>query len=1450
MHINDKELMIVSTRGNNQEPFMPAPPTDETRQIIQIELGNVQLNNARNVLIARRRYGDLLVDKFLDRGTIHLRLLEILAPQIQSLQETYSKEAVDQAIRNTPTLWNPRKFMQALKREVHSEALQSLEAEASAIHELREKYGHNTVDQEIGRSLSFPPKVSSKDFLLSLERRLEISADVEISSEPEPTTALILAEDDRMKMVIPVEGDQNKALIAKEKRVAVPIWAIERLITRYGIDSVALMIQITPPIPNAKRYLKKLEGELQARALKKLDLGKLIEQYTKEAVLREIKEIDCYPPVISSSRFMLYLRQRLEYAVEKIANAKKRFGEVLVSKFTEGNQINFQALEAIESDLKALKKQYGAEVIDEVISTIPKPVRSAKHFLKFLDQKLTNAMEWQQTWLKDLEPQYGKELMGLAIPDEKTILTSAEQTALVWQLTNFTENSRSIKSLLGHYDQRAIRSVLKNEKTFRLTAVWAPIDKRAKEFKAQDERIAALSKRYGISAESLFNRSRLLSEGEMASVERKADLLSQEKRLKEEDRDFLASCAQMVGSTIEGIAEHEKFKTMADQVLKQVAEAPNKKRREAFQKNVGIGQGPEDEPLVKRNEILWNRLLSAEKLPLADRIQILRSMIKQMENAQNFAEYVRCNLIQLGYKKEEEINPVIESCFSSYSSGEVQMPKTASILIESVLERSAMSRKIAGYCVPLLHLDDIDGAFKKVDTALLKDAEEAQLDYEKHYHLLERFDVTTRILQRIRSEIRLLVMLSKSPEMGEKLTDSDAALWKLIKDTAEKKEESIPETIQKTLNRYQDELNNKAKEIEMLGSEIAKERTRARELPRIDAIHADGFRMRWLEALAQFAHSWNTNPDQEPDLKRLGDLLKAMKAKLDEMDDQSSSTFKDLMTFYFDALNSYTAALKEYVKDTKKFASIQPAILGLEGQIAALESKYPGVKASSKVEKPAEVPPLYSFFRDFYVVPLGGTDAIFKDGSQYKGKWAVIDLRKIRLKDGKPDEEQRQKIIDQITPQFLEEQLRDKGHYQAISFDFVEDKLTLQKDKEGPIRIFDEDPMVFISQKEKKDAGERQRLLRKSNETRKPDGSTWPKDELGDYARVTKQKEEARWSKPRQITASVDRQIAIQSSRLATKAVLTGESGRLLKNLEHLYEFLGDIQGDDIAKLERSYSQDPIFSDAMGLFVSKASRLKTKVEDRFRIPLLRSDLNPKSKKERDLEKAVMELVTVRKMYKDWMDAIDKFIERAEAEPKKWAENEIKWYVNRLKALRPELEKFVSRMPTVEGIEEEMKKEALACLIVCETTGVSKTLIKTMLEKQMEKRIGESLKALVDLLKTLTLHVWKPQLVDFSATLREKRNTALEKATTDLNIKDEFNRRVVGNFPQCMSKIVMSLKEICKYISENSPLHAEALESVVEAEKQRFITDVLRGQEKTDMVNRFNEKDFPAQFFSH
>ena len=208
------------------------------------------------------------------------------------------------------------------------------------------------------------------------------------------------------------------------------------------------------------------------------------------------------------------------------------------------------------------------------------------------------------------------------------------------------------------------------------------------------------------------------------------------------------------------------------------------------------------------------------------------------------------------------------------------------------------------------------------------------------------------------------------------------------------------------------------------------------------------------------------------------------------------------------------------------------------------------------------------------------------------------------------------------------------------------------------------------------------------------EGERWPKEEHGDYVRVKKEplkKEETEWSKARMMTAAVDREIVIQGSRMLTEAALSGRVDGLVRDSQHLGEFFDAVSGSDIAKMEGSYGEDPIFNSSVHMFKSQTERLAQ--ADRIRAPLMRADLAVAKKRSREME-SLMQMAGVTSFYRAWIVDIIAMQNLAKTNPA--FRERFNWFLSQIKTVLPHIFQFLNRFPEefrqVERIMADITKE--------------------------------------------------------------------------------------------------------------------------------------------------------------
>lgn len=1027
----------------------------------------------------------------------------------------------------------------------------------------------------------------------------------------------------------------------------------------------------------------------------------------------------------------------------------------------------------------------------------------------------------QQTrFFAALQKEFGDEVRFYR-PQRDVLLSEAEKTQIAARL-------RFVDALKKLYDPRAVEAILPKFRAKEITdmGLLAQVGKLHQVLKAQDARIQKWRGDLGINVPLDPNP---LARGTLQKQEEGFALQMLQGAMTGEE---LSRLLQFVGEDrylLPMIAHHPQglVKFFQECAIEVPAGTANPARR------------------IEPDAVLVKRLNAAQHLPLNVRLGIANQILERMDQAKRF-------WTQINTRFQIPAGELADRCYSRYAQGLFYPTETAFREIGALLERQKTGKAIADACQPLLRLGQTDGARHPVDTGLMKDAVSMQLDFDRHLSLREQYDLTASLGSLIETEIGFLeLLLTLDAEQIDTLVSSldprEAGIVKGLQEKAAAQGLSFQEALLATMKEHRELLQSKKEKLHALREKIEDDVEKNRSAPQNDAISPMSYKAQLILALAEAAKSGN---DQ-----KLKELFAAISLEISGLGvhDQGRVRLEllrqQVALAHFRAtddeslVSSLLTALQEEIRALQGQPDSETRVKKLESLIVALTLELQRIQFDHSQER--ELSP---FMQSFHVVPLG--NVVFrrpvynsdteKDELRHPdGKWAVVDLRHV-------PERHRAAIVQLLPPGRIEQILGGKRPYEAVSFDFKDGQLVPRDDKGGAVRIFFEEPKVAFVNHEDRDFGQRSRLIRKSSRTRNEKGERWPKEEYGDYVRVKKEplkKEETEWSKARMMTAAVDRQIVIQGARKMAEAALAGQTAGLVRDSQHLGEFFDAVSGSDIAKMEGSYGEDPIFNNSVHMFKSQTERLAQ--ADRMRAPLMRADLAAQKKRSREME-SLMQMAGVTAFYRAWIVDISAMQDLAKKNPA--FRERFSWFISQIKTVLPHIFQFLNRFPEefrqLERIMAEITKETGR---FPEAAEVARRFGRTPAE--IRALLRGSLAGIEKEFKVMKIAFKDLQVAESSARVQERRTQLLMQLFPNDGQLHAQIGNAVGRILNGLTKVTLALEELLKKnVSELSPLHDEVLEAYAGASEEVFQGELLRSQEKQKIMSQRTEEEAIAHYF--
>lgn len=1068
-----------------------------------------------------------------------------------------------------------------------------------------------------------------------------------------------------------------------------------------------------------------------------------------------------------------------------------------------------------EQTLNEFREIFGAAAVDRILDEAPGKIFSPKEIKDlFVRLRRESPLGEQTRFFNELQRRFGGEARFYK-PERQALLTAARRTEIEARL-KFTQALRVL------YDPRAVEAVLPRFRAKEITdtVFMSQVGKLHYALKAQDERIQKWRTDLGVKVPLDPNP---LTREALQRQEEGTALQTLQAEMAPEDFNRLLELIGTDRYLLPLIANHPQglVKFFEECAI----ETPSRR--------------------IQPDAVLLKRLDAARHLPLNTRLTIANQIFERMEQAKNF-------WTQVNARFQSSADEVIARCFSRYAQGLFPASEAVFGEIGTLVERQKTGKAIAAACQPLLLLDQTDGSNRPVDTDLMKEAVSLQLDFDRHLSLYEQLDLTACVGSLIETEIGFLEFLSTlTPEQRESfvpaLDPKEAGIVKGLQEKAAAQGLSFEDALSTTLNEHRELLAAKREKFFALRDKIKDDVQQNRSSPQNDALSPNSYKAQLILALADFAGSGN---DQK--LKSLfatlgqeiGRLEHQEMAKLRlELFRQQVALEVFRVTENEDLVSGLLTAMQHEIRALQGQPDAEARIGKLEGQISTLTMELQRIQFDLNQER--ELSP---FMSSFHVVPLG--NVVFR-GTVYNadtekdefinpdGKWAVVDLRHV-------PERQRAAIVQLLPPARLADILTGKRPYEAASFDFKDGQLVPRADKGGAVRVFFESPKVAFVNHEDRDFGQRSRLIRKSARTKNERGERWPKEEYGDYVRVKKEplkKEETEWSKARMMTAAVDRQIVIQGARKMAEAALQGQIAPMVRDAQHLGEFYDAVYGSDIAKMEGSYGEDPIFNRAVHMFKTQTERLAQ--ADRIRAPLIRADLAVGKKRSRETE-SLMQMAGVTSFYRSWIIDIIAMQDLAKANPA--FRDRFNWFLSQMKTVTPFIFQFLNRFP-----EEFRQIEKIMADITRETgrfpeaAEVARRFGRTPAE--IRELLRASLEGIQREIKIMKIAFKDLQVAESSARVQERRNQLLlQLFPNDAPLRAQIGN-AIGRILNGLTKVTLALEELLKKnVTELSPLHDEVLEAYAGASEEVFHGELLRSQEKQKIMAQRNEEEAIAHYF--
>ncbi len=744
-------------------------------------------------------------------------------------------------------------------------------------------------------------------------------------------------------------------------------------------------------------------------------------------------------------------------------------------------------------------------------------------------------------------------------------------------------------------------------------------------------------------------------------------------RLGAEKYDFLFQFLKNVQSFIGGIQEDSPEALRAFHEITANHNQFVKVADEAFKQLEGSHQD------IHRHAELWKRLENGV-LNFQDNVGIVRDLQAKLKRAKEFWDQLD-TVLKSDYSKKE-ISSLVEMCFARFSQGHMVAQESDLKQIKTLLERRRIGVDMAEMLTPmLLNHGLIDGANRKLEeTDIFLKAMKAQIALDSHLQKLQLLDqfhlqkekagIEAQLLHGLRDDdvyqsiLEEIARIKRNGSESHKLSAYEIEVAKNLRKKVEKKlEERVPEkaewdrlgtaVLKKVRNevidsmlvdigRYITAFDGEDGEIDRLTKELESDAVKRKQI--VNTVHSNdmldprgrGVNILW-NAVTVFAMVKGT----------LGLPAEERRVILDKHLEQLKEKWKRL-----DQSDAEVAANPDLQLEKRN----------LHEQIQEL-SAY--IKSPEQTQKPADMLP---FFNDYFVAPIG--NVLY---GKMEGKWVVVDLKGVPQKD-------REKVLEGLTPKFLEAKTANARPYETLSFDLQLQLLPGKKN--GPIKIFVEDPEKVKAVGDL-DNGQRSRLIRKKLRTPKQIAGgrdAWSFKELGDHARMIKPEAgwfgSEGWNENRERTAAVDSLELVSKSRLVAAAILKGESGRIDWNTLHqMNAYFESVKKDDLAVLPGSYAGHENFNQALTLYGDMRQNLTNLIIERLPLAGLQLEAD---KRGSDLKLGAFKIKAFIGFLKGWSSSIGKFVAFVETLPAKRKKDYA--FVEQFKQTQQAVDKFVREFP--------------------------------------------------------------------------------------------------------------------------------------------------------------------------
>jgi hypothetical protein len=761
---------------------------------------------------------------------------------------------------------------------------------------------------------------------------------------------------------------------------------------------------------------------------------------------------------------------------------------------------------------------------------------------------------------------------------------------------------------------------------------------------------------------------------------------------------------------------------------------------------------------IVRNPTEWKRF--AANLPFKLRVELAKQQEAQLERASQF-----WTQLKKGLPLNDSEKAFVQSYFSRFSLGVVSAKPEDLVQIENVLKRRKASQQIAEQCVPLLELDSIQSVNQQVrDFDLLAKAEKAQLSFDTYLEKMKRLDVYYLLTQAADRQQTLFKILSQIPEnsilaLKEALSPEDQEIVQDLLEKQIKTKLPLPQVVEQTLASslakipgYKKELNQ---EIQQLNEELKNDaHSRSRNLAN-DLINPDGIAIRGLLTATQ-------------DLRRgMGESAIAdLRKRAEEIREKRKQN--------------------EFLLSDEDLRRLEDEELGLNNQIEALELR--------PFDRELET---HSFFDDFYVFPVGNV-VYHTEDKKMDGKWIVVDLRDVE------DIQDKEKIIRQLTPEFLKAQIEGKAPYETVSFN---PELMRLAHKRGPVKMFFEDAVAVRKSQQDLDIGQRSRLIRLIPDPKHP----IKQEDALNYARVKEAIPEADaaeidpWDLNAKRTATVDRAQAIWTSRLLLSDLLLGRARSIEPNAYRgIGLYLDAVQGSDLSKFPGSFLEHPNFIQAINNYGATTETMTKLLNERLHVAGLKLSEDKRNYK---LTEAGVRLMEIYSTFKKWNASIVKFFNLM---PRK-LRRDFASYTEEFKSIQTALKMFIERFPSdVEELYNKKPEEQKFFPTGLITEYVQKkgaAALEELIRKSLEGNgVGQDLgHRFHSIFPTLI----KLAQIQASLALSARHQEIMDKVDRGSEKGLEFAQAIgiaLGNCFQGAPRIEMPLAEMANVLSEFSQMN--------------------------------------------